>query len=175
MARLAVTCRAIAGRTSHFVPGGARPGAFRARTLREEMEMETNIKIAAVAIGGLVLGVGFSGLGIGPGVLHAQSNAPYYEVAEIQVTDQPAYEASGVVEIRDMLKKNGVKVIAGGYNKTQSYAGMPIANRYLIFQFPDKATHDKVWTDTKAWAQKALNAGHMSEFRVIGVEAAQPM
>ena len=60
-------------------------------------------------------------------------------------------------------------------DKTQSYAGMPIANRYLIFQFPDKATHDKVWTDTKAWAQKALNAGHMSEFRVIGVEAAQPM
>jgi hypothetical protein len=74
-----------------------------------------------------------------------------------------------------MLKKNGVKVIAGGYNKTQSYAGMPIANRYLIFQFPDKATHDKVWTDTKAWAQKALNAGNMSEFRVIGAEAAQPM
>jgi uncharacterized protein (DUF1330 family) len=139
------------------------------------MKMETNIKIAAAAIGGLVLGAGLSGLGIGPGVLHAQSNAPYYEVAEIQVTDQPAYEASGVVEIRDMLKKNGVKVIAGGYNKTQSYAGMPIANRYLIFQFPDKATHDKVWTDTKAWAQKALNAGHMSEFRVIGVEAAQPM
>ena len=133
--------------------------------------MKTNIKIAAAAIGGLVLGAGLSGLGIGPGVLHAQSNAPYYEVAEIQVTNQPAYEASGVVEIRDMLKKNGVKVIAGGYNKTQS----PIANRYLIFQFPDKATHDKVWTDTKAWAQKALNAGHMSEFRVIGVEAAQPM
>jgi uncharacterized protein (DUF1330 family) len=168
------TC-AIAGCTSHFVPGGARPGRFRARTLREEVEMETNIKIAAAAIGGLVLGAGLSGLGIGPGVLHAQSNAPYYEVAEIQVTDQPAYEASRVVEIRDMLKKNGVKVIAGGYNKTQSYAGMPIANRYLIFQFPDKATHDKAWTETKAWAQKALNAGHMSEFRVIGAEAAQPM
>ena len=67
------------------------------------------------------------------------------------------------------------KVIAGGYNKTQSYAGMPIANRYPVFQFPDKATHDKVWTDTKAWAQKALNAGYMSEFRVIGAEAAQPM
>ncbi len=64
-----------------------------------------------------MLGAGLSGLGIGPCVLHAQSNAPYYEVAEIQVTDQPAYEASGVVEIRDMLKKNGVKVIAGGYQQ----------------------------------------------------------
>ena len=135
--------------------------------------METNIKIAAAAIGGLVLGAGLSsGIGIAPGVLHAQSNAPYYEVAEINVTDQTAYEASGVDKVRDAIKTSGAKLVAGGYNKTQSYAGMPVANRYLIFQFPDKATHDKVWSEHQAVARKGLNAGHMSEFRVIGAEAA---
>src|SRR3984885_12635543 len=104
--------------------------------------METNIKIAAAAIGGLVLGAGLSsGIGIAPGVLHAQSNAPYYEVAEINVTDQKSYEASGVDKVRDAIKASGAKLVAGGYNKTQSYDGAPVGNRYLIFQFPDKATH----------------------------------
>ena len=32
---------------------------------------------------------------------NAQSNAPYYEAAGINVTDQAGYEASGVVELRD--------------------------------------------------------------------------
>ena len=32
--------------------------------------------------------------------LHAQSNASYYEVAAINVTDQAGYEASGVVVAR---------------------------------------------------------------------------
>ena len=59
--------------------------------------MKTNIKIAGAAIGGLVLGAGLSGgVGIAPGVLLAQGTAPYYEVAEINVTDQAGYEKSGV-------------------------------------------------------------------------------
>jgi len=59
--------------------------------------MKTNIKIAAAAIGGLVLGAGLSGgIGIAPGVLHAQGTAPYYEVTEITVKDQAGYEKSGV-------------------------------------------------------------------------------
>jgi uncharacterized protein (DUF1330 family) len=138
------------------------------------MEMETNIKIAAAAIGGLVLGAGLSsGIGIAPGVLHAQSNAPYYEVAEINVTDQKSYEASGVDKVRDAIKASGAKLVAGGYNKTQSYDGAPVANRYLIFQFPDKATHDKVWSETtKPWTE-TVRGKSMSTFRVIGVEAGQ--
>jgi hypothetical protein len=49
--------------------------------------------------------------------LHAQSNAPYYEVAGINVTDQAGYEASGVDKVRDAIKASGAKLIAGGYNK----------------------------------------------------------
>ena len=88
--------------------------------------MKTNIKIAAAAIGGLVLGAGLSGgIGIAPGVLHAQGTAPYYEVTEINVKDQAGYEKSGVDKVRDAIKANGGKVIAGGYNRAYSTMGAP--------------------------------------------------
>jgi hypothetical protein len=74
------------------------------------MDMKTNIKIAAAAIGGLVLGAGLSGgFGIAPGVLHAQGTTPYYEVAEINVKDQAGYEKSGVERVLDAIKSNGGK------------------------------------------------------------------
>jgi hypothetical protein len=64
-----------------------------------------------------VLGAGLSGgVGIAPGVLHAQGTAPY-EVTEITVKDQAGYEKSGVDKVRDAIKANGGKLVAGGYNK----------------------------------------------------------
>jgi hypothetical protein len=48
------------------------------------------LKSALLVTAGVV--VGASGIS----ALNAQSNAPYYEVAEFNVIDQPAYEASGV-------------------------------------------------------------------------------
>ena len=53
-------------------------------------------------------------------VLNAQGNAPYFEVAAINVTDQAGYEASGVDKVRDAIKAGGGKLIAGGYNKARS-------------------------------------------------------
>src|ERR1700751_1339875 len=87
-------------------------------------------------------------IGFGANAVLAQSNAPYYEVAEINVIDQQDYEASGFDKVRDAIKASGGKLIAGGYNKTQSYDGAPPANRYLIFQFPSKEAHDKLWNET---------------------------
>ena len=45
--------------------------------------------------------------------LAPQGTAPYYEVAEINVKDQAGYEKSGVDKVRDAIKANGGKVIAG--------------------------------------------------------------
>jgi len=133
--------------------------------------MQTNIKIAAAAIGGLVFGVGLSGgIGIAPGVLHAQGTAPYYEVAEINVKDQTGYEASGVDKVRDGIKANGGKVIAGGYNKATARMGAAPPNRFLIVQWPSKEASDKSWTE---YAQKWWDSGgskYASDFRDIGVE-----
>jgi uncharacterized protein (DUF1330 family) len=95
-------------------------------------------------------------------------------VAEINVKDQAVYEASGVVELRDKIKAAGGKLIAGGYNKTEVLDGAPPPNRYLIFQYPDKATAQKVWTtDIKPW-QTSGKVRNVAEFRTLLVEAGQP-
>jgi uncharacterized protein (DUF1330 family) len=111
-------------------------------------------------------------IGFGANAVLAQSNAPYYEVAEINVIDQPNYEASGVDKVRDAIKAGGAKLIAGGYNKTTSYDGAPPSNRYLIFQYPDKATHDKLNMEIiRPWQEK-VKGKYTSVFRIVGVEAA---
>ena len=132
--------------------------------------MQTNIKIAAAAIGGLVLGAGLSGgIGIAPGVLHAQGTAPYYEVAEINVKDQAGYEKSGVDKVRDAIKANGGKVIAGGYNKAQSMMGAPAPNRVLLTVYPNKQAHDKFWAESaKPWIDG--EGMKYADFRDVGVE-----
>ena len=132
--------------------------------------MKTNIKIAAAAIGGLVLGAGLSGgIGIAPGVLHAQGTAPYYDVAEINVKDQAGYEKSGVDKVRDAIKANGGKLIAGGNNKSHSNMGAPPSNRFLIFQWPNKEAADKVWAEsTRPWIDR--EGMKYADFRDVGVE-----
>jgi uncharacterized protein (DUF1330 family) len=133
--------------------------------------MKTNFKIAAAAIGGLVLGAGLSGWsGMAPGVLHAQGTAPYYEVVEINVKDRAGYEASGVDKVRDGIKAHGGKVIAGGYNKANARMGAAPPNRFLIVQWPNKEAADKTWTEN---VQKWWDSGgskYASDFRDVGVE-----
>jgi hypothetical protein len=70
------------------------------------------LKSALLVTAGIIVGAGAIS------VLHAQSGAPYYEVTEINVTDQPTYEASGVDKVRDGIKASGAKLLAGGYKKT---------------------------------------------------------
>ena len=117
--------------------------------------MKIDFKIAITAICGLLVGSGLSGrIGIAPSILHAQSSAPYYEVAEINVKDQAGYEKSGVDKVRDAIKAGGGKIIAGGYNKSHSVMGAPPANRFLIFQWPNKEAAYKVWAEsTKPWIE----------------------
>ena len=134
--------------------------------------MKTNIKIAMAAVGGLVLGAGLSAIGIAPGVLHAQGAAPYYEVAEINVTDKAGYEASGVDKVRDSIMANGGKVIAGGYDKAVARAGAAPPNRFLIIQWPNKEAGDKNWTEVQKWWDSAGSkyASSLRDISVQGIE-----
>ena len=104
-------------------------------------------------------------------VLNAQSNAPYFEVAAINVTDPAGYEASGVDKVRDGIKALGGKLIAGGYNKAIAVdSDIPAPNRFLIFVYPDKATHDKAQAEIiKPWADK-VKGKYTDRYRVFGVE-----
>jgi uncharacterized protein (DUF1330 family) len=109
-------------------------------------------------------------------VLNAQSNAPYFEVAAINVTDQAGYEASGVDKVRDAIKAAGGKLIAGGYNKAVAIdSDVPAANRFLIFMYPSKEASDKVQNEIiKPWAEK-VKGKYTDRYRIYGVEAATEM
>ena len=112
-------------------------------------------------------------IGFGANALHAQSNAPYYLVAEINVKDKTAYEASGVDKVRDGMMKDGAKLIAGGYNKATALDGTLNANRVLIFQYPNKEASDKAWSQSiKPW-QTSEQVRKLADFRVFGVEAVE--
>jgi len=128
------------------------------------------LRRALLVTAGIIVGAG------AVSTLQAQSNAPYYQVAAINVIDQAGYEASGVDKLRDAIKAAGGKLIAGGYNKAVAIDGdVPAANRFLIFMYPSKEASDKVQNEIiKPWAEK-VKGKYTDRYRIYGVEAATEM
>ena len=126
------------------------------------------LKSALLVTAGIVVGAGAIS------ALHAQSSTPYYLVAEINVKDKTAYEASGVDKVRDGMKANGTgKLIAGGYNKAEAIDGPSVANRVLIFQYPNKAAMEKDWkANIEPWEMRA-DVRKLADFHAIGVEGVE--
>ncbi len=123
-----------------------------------------------IAVGGVALGA--AGSSMMTSVL-AQNNAPYYNVAAINVTDKDGYEASGVDKVREAIKAHGGKLIAGGYNKAVAIdSDVPVANRLLIFVYPNKEASDKSYEATKPWSDK-VKGKYTDRFRLFGVEGVQ--
>jgi len=89
-----------------------------------------NYKIAAALIGSFVLGAG------AVSVLHAQGHAPTYVVAMVNVKDQDAYAKQFLPKVMPAIKENGGEYLAGGMNKTTSFAGQQPPNRVVIIKFP---------------------------------------
>jgi uncharacterized protein (DUF1330 family) len=122
--------------------------------------------IVATAIGGFALGIGAASM------LQAQGTVPYYEVAEVSVKDKAGYEKSGVDKVREALKANGGKLIAGGYNKAHGIVGAPPPNRFLIFVFPNKEAHEKYWAESvKPWMDG--EGMKYADFRAVGAEGVE--
>jgi hypothetical protein len=68
----------------------------------------------------------------------AQNNAPYYQVAAINVIDKEGYEASGVDKVRDIFKANGGKLIGGGYNKAVAIdSDVPAVEPFFDLDVPE--------------------------------------
>jgi hypothetical protein len=95
-------------------------------------------------------------------------------VAEINVKDKTADEASGVEKVRDGMKANGTgKLIAGGYNKAEAIDAPSVANRVLIFQYPNKAAMEKDWkANIEPWETRA-DVRKLADFHTIGVEGVE--
>ncbi len=123
-----------------------------------------------MAIGGVALGAAGSSMMTS---VAAQNNAPYYNVAAINVTDKEGYEASGVDKVRDAIKANGGKVIAGGYNKAVAIdSDVSAPNRFLIVVYPNKEASDKANAAIKPWADK-VKGKYTDRYRTFGVEGVQ--
>ena len=107
--------------------------------------------------------------------LHAQSSIPYYLVAAINVKDQKAYENSGVDKVRNAITGlSGGKLIAGGYGRATVLDGTLDANRFLIFQFANKAALDKAWADDiKPWEMRD-DVRKLADFHAISVKGVEP-
>jgi len=58
--------------------------------------------------------------------------------------------------VRDGIKANSGKIIAGGYNKAMSRMGAAPPNRVLIVRWPDKDPADKTWAE---YTQKCRETG----------------
>ena len=129
--------------------------------------MRSRHKIAAAIIGSFVLGVGAAS------ILHAQTKAPGYVIAEIDVKDQDGYTKDFVPKAQANIKEFGGKYIGGGgMNKAIGFVGAPPPNRVVLLQFPDIET-------VKAFEEKegrnvAEVGSKYASFRVIGVEGVVP-
>jgi hypothetical protein len=127
----------------------------------------TKLQSALLATATFALG------GAAVSALHAQSNAPYYEVAEINVNDQAGYEASGVGKVREEQMANGGITVAGGYNKAHAFTGNAPANRYLIIRYPSKAAAEKHWNESVSKWWDSEGHKYATTFRAIGVEGVE--
>jgi uncharacterized protein (DUF1330 family) len=128
--------RAIAGQTSHFVPGRARPGPS-ARTLGGKgNEKANNGRDQRV----LVLGAGGATL-----YTHAATGPAFYAVYEANVTDEDAYKKA-LPDAQKIIKEAGGVYIAGGFNKAKvDHRGPAVGNRYVIIRYENEAAYDKFY------------------------------
>jgi hypothetical protein len=109
------------------------------------------LKSALLVTTGIVIGAGAIS------ALNAQSSTP----------------ASGVDKVRDAIKANGGKLIAGGYNKAVAIdSDVQPTNRFLIFMYPNKEASDKAWEATKPWLDK-VKGKYTDRVRVFGVEGVE--
>ena len=122
-------------------------------------------KLTTAAIGAACLVAG-----AGVASLYAQSNAPYYEIAEINVKDVDAYKKA-MSESLPMIKEHGGTYVAGGFEKAKSRVGSPVANRYVVIRYANKEAADKLYDDgLKAWMDKNAT---IADFRIVGVEGVE--
>jgi uncharacterized protein (DUF1330 family) len=126
--------------------------------------MNSSYKIAAAAIGSLVLGIGAAS------VLHAQTKPTAFIFVEIDVKDQDGYTKDFLPKAQANIKEAGGKYLAGGFNKAISLSGSPPPDRVVLLQFPDMDAI-KAYEAKEQQLEADLGKKYAS-FRAIGIEGA---
>ena len=128
--------------------------------------MKSRHKIAAAVVSSFILGAGAAS------ILHAQTRAPGYVIAEIDVKDQDGYTKDFLPKAQANIKEFGGKYIGGGMNKAIGFMGAPPSNRVILLQFPDMDTV-KAFEDKETRNVTEVGSKYAS-FRVIGIEGVEP-
>jgi len=93
--------------------------------------MKFDRKVMLTAIVSVVLGAGAVEL------LHAQTKPLVYTIAMVNVKDQDGYTKEFLPKAQAGIKETGGEYLAGGMNKTVSFAGEQPPNRVVILKFPN--------------------------------------
>jgi uncharacterized protein (DUF1330 family) len=124
------------------------------------------LKYAATAVVCLAAGGGAVQL------LHAQAKPPAYVVFEINVKDRDSYDNHFLKDAQKVIFDHGGKYVAGGYDKSVSFSGAPLANRVGILQFANMDAA-KAWQDGGGRDIQEKVGSKYADFRVFAVEGAE--
>ena len=127
--------------------------------------MKSRYKIATAVIGSFVLGAG------AVSILNAQTKAPGYVIAEIDVKDQDGYTKDFLPKAQAYIKEAGGKYLGGGFNKAIALTGAKPPNRVVLLQFPDM---DAVKAFYNKEARLEADVGRKyASFRAVGIEGVE--
>jgi Uncharacterized conserved protein len=104
-------------------------------------------------------------------MLYAQSTAPAFLVAEVQLTDADAIKPYGAKAPQIVIQHGGQYLARGG--KTESLEGMELAGRVAIIQFPSMAALKKFY-DSPEYREVAPIRQRATKSRLFAVEGVSP-
>jgi uncharacterized protein (DUF1330 family) len=124
--------------------------------------MKTHYTVALAMLAGFGLGtVAVQGL-------HAQANAPVYQVTEVEILDAEAYSRDFLPKAAAAIKAAGGKLLASG-GKTTAFEGDPPKSRIVIQQW-DSIEKLKAYRDSSAFKELLPIRDKLAKFRVYAVE-----
>ncbi len=117
---------------------------------------------------GIATVVGMSFGGIAVHTLHAQTKAPVYYVAEVDVTDETGYQRDFVPAATRAVQAGNGKFLARG-GKATTLLGEPPKNRVVIQQWDSMDQQQKYWNSDEQKKLREIQAKY-SKVRAYLVE-----
>ena len=108
----------------------------------------------------------------GVAIVQAQTKAPAYFVALVNVKDQDGYSKEFLPKVLPMIKEGGGEYVAGGFNKTHSLSGAAPPNRVVIIRFDGGMSAVDAWYEKQKPILKEVGEKYAS-FQNFGVEGVE--
>jgi len=127
--------------------------------------MRVSVKLAGVAIAGVIVGVSATS------AVHAAATPHAYIVAQIDVHDATAYKSYAERAAKIVAQYGGHYLVRGG--ATKPIEGEAPPNRVAIIEFPSMAALEKFESSPEYTAVKPIRQ-HAAASRIFAVEGVAP-